>query len=50
MPILANYHHFAGRHWETGSVHNYYAYRGVKAPTPANPIAKPYSWALVAAR
>ena len=42
MPILANYHHFAGRHWETGSVHNFYAYRGVKAPH----TGQPYSEAL----
>ena len=32
MTTLTNYSQFAGRHWETGSVHNYYAYRGVKAP------------------
>lgn len=42
MPILANYHHFAGRHWETGTLHNYYAYRGVKAPH----TGQPYSEAL----
>lgn len=43
MPILANYHHFAGRHWETGTLHNYYAYRGVKAPH----TGEPYSEALL---
>jgi len=43
MPMLASYHHFAGRHWETGSVHNYYAYRGVKAPH----TGQPYSEALL---
>ena len=42
MPILANYQHFAGRHWETGTLHNYYAYRGVKAPH----TGQPYSEAL----
>lgn len=42
MPILANYHHFAGRHWETGTIHNYYAYRTVKAPH----TGQPYSEAL----
>lgn len=42
MPILADYHHFAGRHWETGTLHNYYAYRGVKAPH----TGQPYSEAL----
>ncbi len=43
MPTLANYHHFAGRHWETGSIHNYYAYRGIKAPH----TDQPYSEALL---
>ena len=43
MPTLANYHHFAGRHWETGSIHNYYAYRGVNAPH----TGQPYSEALL---
>lgn len=42
MPILSNYHHFAGRHWETGTLHNYFAYRGVKAPH----TGQPYSEAL----
>lgn len=42
MPILANYHHFAGRHWETGTLHNYFAYRDVKAPH----TSQPYSEAL----
>lgn len=42
MPILSNYHHFAGRHWETGTLHNYYTYRGVKAPH----TGQPYSEAL----
>ncbi len=32
MPILPNYHHFAGRHYETGTVHNALAYQGFKAP------------------
>lgn len=43
MPLLANYQQFAGRHWETGTVHNYYAYRGVKAPH----TGQPYSEALL---
>ena len=43
MPILADYNHFGGRHWETGSVHNYYAYRGVTAPH----TGEPYSEALL---
>jgi hypothetical protein len=32
-----------GRHWETGSVCNYFAYRGVKAPH----TGQPYSEALL---
>ena len=43
MPILTNYHHFDGRHWETGSVANFLAYRGVRAPH----TGQPYSEALL---
>ncbi len=43
MPILNNYQQFNGRHWETGTVHNYFAYRGVKAPH----TGQPYSEALL---
>lgn len=43
MPLLENYQAFNGRHWETGSVANYYAYRGVKAPH----TGQPYSEALL---
>lgn len=43
MPILNDYHHFAGRSAETGTVHNYYAYRQVNAPH----TGKPYSEALL---
>jgi hypothetical protein len=32
MPILKNYQQFNGRHWETGTVRNFYDYIGVKAP------------------
>lgn len=42
MPILSNYNSFNGRHWETGSVHNHYAARGVIAPH----TGKPYSEAF----
>jgi hypothetical protein len=43
MPVLTDYQQFDGLHWETGSVRNHYAYRGVKAPhTDA-----PYSEALL---
>ena len=43
MTKLNDYHHFNGRHWETGSIQNYYAYRGVKAPH----TGQPYSEALL---
>ena len=43
MAKLNGYQHFIGRHWETGSVCNYYAYRGVKAPH----TGQPYSEALL---
>ena len=42
MPVLSNYNSFNGRHWETGSVHNHYAARGVIAPH----TGKPYSEAF----
>lgn len=40
MTILTDYNAFAGRHWETGSVHNYYAYRNVCAPHTGKPISE----------
>ena len=43
MPILKNYNHFNGRHWETGTVCNFFAYTGVKAPH----TGQPYSEALL---
>lgn len=43
MPALKNYKQFGGRHFETGTVHNYFAHRGVKAPH----TGKPYSEALL---
>ncbi len=43
MPILNNYTQFNGRHWETGTVRNYFEYIGVKAPH----TALPYSEALL---
>ena len=32
MPTLNDYHQFNGLHWETGSLHNYFTYRGFTAP------------------
>ncbi len=43
MTILEDYTQFDGRHWETGSVHNYLAYRGFEAPH----TGAPYSEALL---
>src|SRR5262245_20282873 len=43
MPLLKNYHHFDGRHWQTGSVQNYLAYCGFNAPH----TKKPFTEALV---
>lgn len=43
MPELKDYHEFHGRHWETGTVANFLAYRGVKAPH----TGRPYSEALL---
>lgn len=32
MPILSDFDQFQGLHWETGSLRNYFAYKGVRAP------------------
>ncbi len=37
MPILDKYSHFHGRHWETGSVHNFMAYCGYTLPHNGEP-------------
>ncbi|WP_372367182.1 BtrH N-terminal domain-containing protein [Candidatus Uabimicrobium sp. HlEnr_7] len=43
MPILKDYKHFAGIHWETGTLHNYLHYRKFNAPH----TNKPYSEAML---
>jgi hypothetical protein len=43
MTILSNYNSFSGTHWETGSIVNALAYRGLTAPH----TGKPYSEALL---
>jgi hypothetical protein len=43
MTVLANYNQFHGRHWETGSVANFLAHHGAKAPH----TGRPYSEALL---
>ena len=40
MTILKDYKQFAGRHWETGTIHNFWAYRGVTAPHTGEPISE----------
>ena len=43
MPILEDYKHFDGHHWETGCIYNFFDYRGLKAPH----TGRPYSEALM---
>lgn len=43
MATLKNYNQFNGTHWETGTVRNFFAQRGFKAPH----TGKPYSEALL---
>lgn len=43
MPTLSDYNQFAGRHPETGTVHNYFAYHNFTAPH----TDQPYSEALL---
>jgi len=43
MTILDDYDAFDGRHWETGTISNFLAYRGVTAPH----TGEPYSEALL---
>ena len=40
MPVLPNYHAFAGRHWETGSVCNIWAHQGILAPHTGQPYTE----------
>ena len=40
MTILKNYHHFDGRHWETGPIRNILAYQGLPAPHTGKPISE----------
>jgi hypothetical protein len=40
MTILKDYHQFDGRHWETGTICNFWAYRGVTAPHTGEPISE----------
>jgi len=40
MPILSDYSHFNGRHWETGSVHNVLAFQATTIPGTGQPISE----------
>lgn len=40
MPKLSDYDQFEGLHWETGSLRNFYAYQGVKAPHTGQPYSE----------
>lgn len=40
MTILRDYQHFAGRHYETGTVHNALAYQGIKAPHTGEAVSE----------
>lgn len=42
MVLLNDYHHFKGRHWETGSVSNVYAYRGLQNPLTGQPYSEAF--------
>ncbi len=42
MPTIANYNQFAGTHWETGSVRNFFAQRGFTAPHTGQPYSEAF--------
>ena len=42
MPTLANYNQFDGTHWETGSVRNFFAQRGFRAPHTSQPYSEAF--------
>jgi hypothetical protein len=42
MPTLANYNQFEGTHWETGSVRNFFAQRGFRAPHTSEPYSEAF--------
>ncbi|MCP4361312.1 MAG: BtrH N-terminal domain-containing protein, partial [Chloroflexi bacterium] len=42
MTILQDYTQFDGRHWETGTVRNYFDYVGVKAPHTGRPFSEAF--------
>ena len=42
MPTITNYNQFAGTHWETGSVHNFFAQRDFIAPHTGQPYSEAF--------
>jgi hypothetical protein len=40
MPYLKDYSEFSGLHWETGTVRNFFAYRGFVAPHTSAPFSE----------
>ncbi len=40
MTVLSDYDQFDGLHWETGTLRNFYAYRGLKAPHTNEPFTE----------
>jgi hypothetical protein len=40
MPVLSDYNHFDGQHWDTGSIQNVLAYQGVTAPHTGTPLTE----------
>ena len=40
MTLLTDYNHFAGRHYETGTIQNHFAHRGVIAPHTGQPMTE----------
>ncbi len=40
MTLLSDYTHFAGTHWETGSIQNHLAYQGVLIPQIKQPLSE----------
>lgn len=39
--IVENYSAFSGKHWETGTIHNFFTHRGFTAPHTGQPYSEP---------
>jgi hypothetical protein len=42
MPTITDYDQFSGLHWETGSVRNFFAQRGFRAPHTSEPYSEAF--------